>query len=638
MKFDCIYKATKLFNMKWVFSIFFIALASSGFILDKSISGTVVDENGSPLLGATIRIPGTQIGVISDINGQFTISVPDEMEVTEIEVSYIGFATQKVTIKNGNGLQITMIADTSMLEDVVVTTYGLEKKLEGRVAGLSIANSPGATVRIRGVNSLSPYPSESTSHNTEDYSAIEENIFKRVSDAPLTTFSVDVDRAAYSNIRRILSNGSLPPANAVRIEEMINYFNYSYKQPKGNRPVAVESVVFDSPWNKDLKLVHIGLQAKKVNIDNLPPSNLVFLLDVSGSMDSPNKLGLVKASMNLLVDQLREEDKIAIVVYAGAAGVVLEPTSDKTAIREALNKLRAGGSTAGGQGIKLAYKIAEQNFLQKGNNRVILATDGDFNVGVSSDAGMQELIEKKRESGVFLSVLGFGMGNYKDNKMEILADKGNGNYAYIDNVMEANKVFVNEFGGTLFTVAKDVKLQVEFNPTTVEAYRLIGYENRALNNEDFNDDKKDAGDMGSGHTVTALYEIVPKGVKSDYLKSIDALKYQKTKTSSNGGDEYMTVKIRYKIPDSDISKKMEFVIKEDYKRAGYDVQFAAAVAQFGLLLRDSDFKGSASYNNVIDLANEGKGKDEEGYRAEFIKLVKSAQLLDNRNTSDNVSR
>ena len=361
----------------------------------------------------------------------------------------------------------------------------------------------------------------------EEYKAEKEIGFKATDKDPQTTFSIDVDRAAYTNVRRfIMQNGQLPPKDAVRIEEMINYFDYNYAQPKGKDPINIETEISDSPWNKGLKILHIGLQAKTIPTDNLPASNLVFLIDVSGSMSDPNKLPLVKTAFKLLTDQLREKDKVAIVVYAGAAGLVLPPTSgkEKNKIKDALDNLSAGGSTAGGAGIELAYKTAFENFVKDGNNRVILATDGDFNVGVSSNDDLEKLVENKRKSGIFLSVLGFGMGNYKDSKMEILSDKGNGNYAYIDNLLEAEKVFVKEFGGTLFTVAKDVKLQLEFNPKYVKAYRLIGYENRVLANEDFKNDAKDAGEMGSGHTVTAIYEIIPAGVESAFLP--DKLKYQ----------------------------------------------------------------------------------------------------------------
>ncbi|RZK69190.1 MAG: DUF3520 domain-containing protein, partial [Pedobacter sp.] len=384
------------------------------------------------------------------------------------------------------------------------------------------------------------------------------------------------------------------------------------------------------------KLVKIGLQAKKVSSANLPPSNLVFLIDVSGSMNQANKLPLLISSFKMLTDQLRKQDKVSIVVYAGNSGVVLPSTSgdEKTTIKEALNKLSAGGSTAGGEGIELAYKIAMQNFAKGGNNRVILATDGDFNVGTSSDEAMEKLIEQKRKSGIFLTVLGYGMGNLKDSKMEKLADKGNGNYAYIDNISEARKVLVTEFGGTMYTIAKDVKLQVEFNPSRTQAYRLIGYENRMLKSKDFNDDKKDAGEMGSGHTVTALYEVIPVGVKSTFSGSVDDLKYQakaeKPVVLKGNGKELMTVKIRYKQPDGDISKLIEQPVIDNaigFNQSTDNFKFAAAVAELGLLLRQSEFAQKASFDHVISTAEATKGKDNEGYRSEFVKLAKSAKLL-----------
>ena len=421
---------------------------------------------------------------------------------------------------------------------------------------------------------------------------------------------------------------------------MINYFDYNYAQPKGKDPINIETEISDSPWNKGLKILHIGLQAKTIPTDNLPASNLVFLIDVSGSMDAQNRLPLVKTAFKLLTDQLREQDKVAIVVYAGAAGLVLPPTSgkEKNKIKDALENLSAGGSTAGGAGIELAYKTAMDNFVKGGNNRVILATDGDFNVGVSSNEGLEKLVELKRKSGIFLSVLGFGMGNYKDSKMEILSDKGNGNYAYIDNLLEAEKVFVKEFGGTLFTVAKDVKLQLEFNPKYVKAYRLIGYENRALANEDFKNDAKDAGEMGSGHTVTAIYEIIPAGIESTFLP--DKLKYQQFSSTIAGvnSNEVCSVKIRYKQPDSDKSVQLEELVMDAHtalEKTSENFRFSVAVAEFGLLLRGSDFKGSANYEQVLNLTKSAIGKDSEGYRAEFLKLVKTAKLLEK--TSERLS-
>ncbi len=478
-----------------------------------------------------------------------------------------------------------------------------------------------------------PKTEEPKEGDTNDFNPLVENIFKEAKNEPLTTFSTDVDRASYTTTRALIEDSELPDKNAVRIEEFINYFDYHYEQPKGNDPIAISTEMASSPWNPSLQLVRIGLQAATIPISQLPASNLVFLIDVSGSMSLENRLPLVKKSLNLLVEQLRPEDKVTLVVYAGAAGTVLEPTAGnkKQIIKDAIENLSAGGSTAGGQGIELAYNQALKNVVKGGNNRVILCTDGDFNVGVSSDAAMQTLIEEKRKTGVFLSCLGFGMGNYKDNKMEIMADKGNGNYAYIDNILEAKKVFVNEFGGTLFTVAKDVKLQVEFNPNLVQAYRLIGYENRALRNEDFNDDTKDAGDIGSGHTVTALYEIVPKDTKSNYLAGVDSLKYQTLiPNKAAESNELLTVKIRYKQPSSDKSQKIEQVLqmsKTSFDKASENFRFAAAVAEFGLLLRQSAFKGTGNYTQVKDLAKAAKGKDTEGYREEFIQLVKKAELL-----------
>lgn len=471
---------------------------------------------------------------------------------------------------------------------------------------------------------------EVRSYNTEDYDHIIENKFLAATQNPLSTFSIDVDEASYSNVRRYLENGSIPPAGAVRIEEMINYFDYHYTKPVNGDPFSVITEIAECPWSPQHKLVHIGLQGKEIPVDNLPASNMVFLVDVSGSMDEPNKLPLVKASMKMLVDQLREKDKVAIVVYAGNAGLVLPSTNgtQKTKIKEAIDNLEAGGSTAGGEGIQLAYKTARENFIKGGNNRIILATDGDFNVGPSSDDELVKMVEQERKSGVFLSVLGYGMGNYKDNKMQQLADKGNGNHSYIDNVNEARKVLVSEFGSTLFTIAKDVKIQVEFNPAKVQAYRLVGYENRMLASEDFNDDTKDAGELGSGHTVTALYEVIPVGVKDDFTKTVDALKYQSNEHKLfDFSNEIMTIKLRYKNPEEDISKLIVHPVMDfntGLAAASDNFRFAAAVAEFGLLLRSSEYKQQASYQQVISMAKGAKGSDENGYRAEFIRLVQSA--------------
>ncbi|MCH7678370.1 VWA domain-containing protein [candidate division KSB1 bacterium] len=470
-------------------------------------------------------------------------------------------------------------------------------------------------------------------HNTEEYSKINDNVFLSPGTNPLSTFSIDVDAASYANVRRFLNSGRLPYKDAVRIEELINYFNYDYEDPKGEHPFSVMTEVSQAPWNPDHKLVHIGLQGKKLNYEEMKPSNLVFLVDVSGSMRSPNKLPLLKSAFKLLVKNLDDRDRIAIVAYAGAAGLVLPstPAKERSTILSALDKLEAGGSTAGGAGIKLAYKVAKENLIEDGNNRVILATDGDFNVGVSSTSELVRTIEEKRNDGIFLTICGFGMGNYKDGRMESISNAGNGNYFYIDNIMEANKVFVKEMRATLFTIAKDVKIQIEFNPAKVQAYRLIGYENRMLKSEDFNDDKKDAGELGAGHTVTALYEIIPVGVKSDFIKSVDELKYQKGQiTNQAGSDELMTVKLRYKRPKEDTSQLLSIVIKDKatkLAKSSNNFKFSAAVAEFGMLLRDSEFKGQASYEHALKLAKEGKGEDLEGYRSEFVQLVKKAALL-----------
>lgn len=468
----------------------------------------------------------------------------------------------------------------------------------------------------------------------ENYAQINENQFQNVGINPLSTFSIDVDKAAYSNIRRFINNGKEVPVDAVKIEEMINYFDYDYPQPTNEHPFSVNTEVAQTPWNLNTKLVRIGMQGKEYLNEELPESNLTFLIDVSGSMSSENKLPLLKSAFKLLVNQLREKDRVSIVVYAGAAGVVLEPTSgnNKEKIMSALNNLEAGGSTAGGEGIQLAYKLAEKHFKKNGNNRVILATDGDFNVGLSSDKDMEDLIVEKRESGVFLSVLGFGMGNYMDSKLEILADKGNGNHGYIDTMQEAQKLFGKEFGGTLFTIAKDVKLQVEFNPAKVKSYRLIGYENRLLADEDFIDDTKDAGELGSGHKVTALYEIIEVGVTSEYDKEIPELKYTNATDNTRFSDELFTVKFRYKKPDSNKSIELVHVQNSNTQEMSKDFQFSAAVALFGQQLRKSAFINEASFNDVIFLAENGRGEDKNGYRAEFIRLVKS---IDEKLVTDN---
>ena len=476
-------------------------------------------------------------------------------------------------------------------------------------------------------------PQEVPDLSQEDYNLIRDNPFQLVRTEPLSTFALDVDSGAYSNVRRFLDDGQLPPADAVRLEEMINYFTYDYPAPD-NQPFAINTELSQAPWQPQHQLLRIGIKGQEIENEALPPSNLVFLFDVSGSMNDPDKLPLLKSAFRLLVNELRPEDRVSIVVYAGAAGLVLPSTSgaEKETILAALDNLEAGGSTAGGEGIELAYQEAADNFLDNGNNRIILATDGDFNVGMSSDAELIRLIEQKREQDIFLTVLGFGTGNLKDAKMEQLANNGNGNYAYIDNILEAKKVLVTEMGGTLLTLAKDVKIQVEFNPTQVQAYRLLGYENRLLTAQDFNDDTKDAGELGAGHTVTALYEIVPVGVDSPVeLPTVDDLKYQETQSNSgNFAGELLQLKLRYKPPTGDNSALITQAIANNSKpldQASPDFRFAAAVAEFGMLLRDSPYRGESSFDQVLELAQGSKGADPEGYRSEFIQLVKTAQAL-----------
>lgn len=604
----------------------------------KTINGRLTgSDDGLPLPKVTVLLKGTTIGTATDVNGFYSLKVPDTGAV--LIFRYLGYVTQEIKIRKSNTLNVTMVPDATSLGEVIVTGVAANSRSSRKMA-FSVAPERSEDVehvtsqRIKGFKNKRFYVHDDYfKPSNESYAEIEENGFKSPWKNPYSTFSIDVDAAAYSNVRRFINNGQLPPADAVKIEEMINYFTYDYKSPKGDHPFGVEQEVSAAPWNNDHKLVHVGIQGERIEMDNLPASNIVFLLDVSGSMGSPNKLPLLKKSFKLLINELRPEDRVAIVVYAGAAGEVLEstPGNEKGKILKALERLNAGGSTAGGAGIKLAYKIAQENFIKDGNNRIILATDGDFNVGASSDKKMQDLIEEKRKSGVFLTVLGYGMGNYKDSKMEILADKGNGNHAYIDNILEAKKVLVNEFGGTLFTIAKDVKIQVEFNPATVQAYRLIGYENRRLNDEDFNNDKKDAGELGAGHSVTALYEVIPVGVDSDF-KPLDDLKYRKKKKIelSENTSDLMTVKLRYKQPDKSKSIYLDTVIKNEstsFNRTSANFRWSAAVASFGMILRDSDYKNEVSFSEVIKLAKGAKGGDEHGYRAEFIRLVETVELL-----------
>ncbi|MYG19958.1 MAG: DUF3520 domain-containing protein [Gemmatimonadales bacterium] len=575
-----------------------------------TVQGRVSDATlNTDLVGAQVFVAGTTIGTLTGAEGAYSLpGVPAGEQVVTVRLIGYREASRRVTVTAGETVTLDF------------TVEQLPLRLRDLVP---------LSATVTTVAETHPF------HNTESYARIEENGFRSVGESPLSTFSIDVDRASYANVRRFIQAGERPPVDAVRIEEMINYFPYEWDAAPGDHPFEVVTEVWDAPWKPEHRLVRIGLKAPPVDTEDLPPSNLVFLVDVSGSMSPPDKLPLLKRAFALLIEQLRPQDQVAIVVYAGAAGLVLPPTpGDRRArILSAVQRLEAGGSTAGGAGIALAYDVAREHFVDDGNNRVILATDGDFNVGASSDEAMVRLIEKERESGIFLTVLGFGTGNLKDSKMEQIADHGNGNFHYVDGLLEARKVLVEEMGGTLLTVAKDVKLQVEFNPARAAAYRLIGYENRLLADEDFNDDTKDAGELGAGHTVTALYEVVPAGLPVP--RNVDPLRYQPaaeppTPVEAAPGafeDELLYVKIRYKDPDGAESRLLAHAVADRSRSPSRSFRFAAAVAGFGLLLRDSPYAGGLSTDDVISLAGRGRGDDPRGYRGEFIRLVETVRDL-----------
>lgn len=523
---------------------------------------------------------------------------------------------------------VTCVSDKKVTGKKLKPTTPMEQSLE--VEDMVLSGSMGSE---KDKDDAWRYTSPSA-FNTESYDRITDNPFLATDVNPLSTFSIDVDTASYSNLRRFLNDGSLPPPDAIRIEEMVNYFSYHYEEPTDNVPFAVHTEIADAPWSPDHRLVLVGLKGKEIPQEGRPRANLVFLIDVSGSMTDDNKLPLLKRSMKLLAENLSPNDRVAMVVYAGASGLVLPSTSAKNRgkIIEAINLLESGGSTNGGEGIELAYTTATENFIEGGINRVILATDGDFNVGVTNQGDLTRLIEEKAKTGVFLSVLGFGMGNYKDSTLEKLADKGNGNYAYIDSLNEGRKVLVEQMGSTLLTIAKDVKIQIEFNPALVSAYRLIGYENRILKSEDFNNDIIDAGEIGAGHTVTALYEVVPVGVKLD-LPGVDPLKYSQKSPLINttvSSSELLTLKLRYKEPDGIKSKLLSFPVKDSGNslvKATPDFKFAASVAALGMILRDSPYKGKTAFDLISKLAEEGVGDDPTGYRHEFVSLIHKAKTL-----------
>lgn len=606
--------------MKQILLFCFLFIGSL-YAQEYEVTGKVTDVSNNPLPGVSVLIKGTAQGVTTDFDGKYTIKVKNG---DILEFSFLGMKIKQVKVNGQKVINVVLEEDDTILEEVVVTSYETAKRRD-------VTSS---SIRIRGAGSVSGNYRTKNSYtlnsSRETYKAIDEGGFKKTTKDPVTTFSADVDRASYSNVRRMLNYGQKPHKDAVRIEELINYFDYDYAPPSegGKTPLKATTTLSSCPWNPDNYLLRIGLQAKKIDFTKAPPSNIVFLIDTSGSMDEPNKMPLLKASFKLLLDNLRPEDRIAIVVYASQTGIALPSTSakEKEKIAKVIDDLVASGSTAGGAGLQTAYEVAEKNFLPKGNNRIILATDGDFNVGISSRDELQRLVEEKRNNGIYISVLGYGMGNYRDDMAETIANKGNGNYAYIDNFTEAKKVLVNEFGGTLYTVAKDVKLQLEFNPQYVKEYRLVGYENRALANEDFEDDKKDAGEIGAGHTVTALYELIPaKGATTD------GLRYQK-QVKEGFANELAFLKIRYKDPLIKDAKSIEestpipFSLT-DLTQTDDDYRFAAAVAEWGMLLRNSKYKAKSSYKQVIDLAKNATGKDEEGYRKEFIRLVELSEKI-----------
>jgi len=615
------------------------------FTGDAHIKGTVTDVIWhTPIANAVIRIEDSEF--YTDAAGAYEIKNIQPGNYI-LHVIAKGYTDKTETCSIAEGEQKILDFSLDIAPDVIETPVVVgdlripETEAEETTIHLGKSNYKKEKSYAAGTSTVNYYdyaadePGYDPDFNTEAYNVINENIFKSVVGNPLSTFSIDVDNASYANIRRFINYGQTPPKDAVRIEEMVNYFDYTYAQPKGSDPFSINYEMSECPWNTESRLIMIGLQGKDIDYKEASASNLVFLIDVSGSMDAPNKLPLVVKSLHTLIDNLNEKDKVAVVVYAGAAGLVLPstPCNQKQTIKDALTHLEAGGSTAGGAGIQLAYDVAVKNLIKEGNNRVILCTDGDFNIGTSSDAEMTRLIEEKRKSGVFITVCGFGMGNYKDSKMESIADNGNGAYYYIDDDKEAKKVFTTDMRGTLFTIAKDVKIQIEFNPAQVKEYRLIGYENRLLNNEDFDNDAKDAGELGAGHRVTALYEIKlndnayqPHGLKSN--GTTEELKYQTTgiKQQAYDTDEILTLKLRYKNPAEEVSRLIEKPLPNQMvgiELTSENFRFASAVAEFGMLLRSSDLKGDASYEEVIKLANSARGADTNGYRDEFINLVKT---------------
>jgi Ca-activated chloride channel family protein len=606
---------------------------------------TITDTARAVLPGVTVRLEGPdRRTVISDARGQATFVgiLPGKYRIT---AELAGFTTAQAELTVAAGAterRAIAMSVGAITEGVTVTGQSptLDSSRGVRVGG-NVSGVAGGTAAYHPGGWYEPRWHRDADRNAEKYSDHGENAFRTVSAEPLSTFSIDVDTASYSNVRRFLNEGTLPPEQAVRIEELINYFKFDYPQPKGNDPFSITTEVAESPWNNKHRLVLIGLKGREIAENRTPRRNLVFLIDVSGSMADRDKLPLVQHGLRMLAGTLTANDRVAIVVYAGASGVVLEstPGDRKERIDRAIANLHAGGSTNGGAGITLAYKLARESFITGGVNRVILATDGDFNVGVTDQKELERLIERERESGVFLSVLGVGTGNINDTFMELLADKGNGNYSYLDTMHEAHRVLVKEAGSTFVTIAKDVKIQVEFNPKLVDGYRLIGYENRMLRDQDFNDDRKDAGEIGAGHSVTAIYEIVPAGVGVDRPR-VDPLKYstapQAAAASSPGrfDNELLTVKLRYKAPDGDVSDLTSASVTNRVSPMSANLGFASAVAEAGMLLRGSQLAKNASYPAAIARARQFRGEDPDGYRAEFARLMELAATLSKRQRTE----
>ncbi|MEO8099937.1 MAG: von Willebrand factor type A domain-containing protein [Acidobacteriota bacterium] len=678
----------KLAGISVFIALFATVLVSQNCQASATLTGTITDQTGAAIASAPLSLRAVATGVnfntASGPAGQYTFAVLNA-GAYELTVSVTGFKTFKtqVELRDATTTRRDVVLEVgSMSETVTITSDATLLKTE---SGTVVVNGqPSSSMQInqagrqgqagqaKGGSAMPMAPPPAMLPRlaisggvaggyglnqdafdrrfpnirgnargipgSEEYGHFVENEFVTPSAEPLSTFAVDVDTASYSNVRRFLNEGRLPPAESVRIEELINYFSYDYPLPEKGKPVSMTTNIVRSPWNSQRLLLHVGMRTLPIAAEDLPPSKLTFLVDVSGSMNSPDKLPLVKQALQMLTRQLRSQDSVSLVVYAGNSGVVLPPTSgsQQDRILEAVGRLEAGGSTNGAGGIRLAYQMARQSFSRAANNRVILATDGDFNVGVQSDEELVRLIEEERKSGVFLSVLGFGTGNLKDSKMEKLADHGNGTYAYIDSFAEARKVFVQEMGATLVTVAKDVKLQIEFNPARVKEYRLVGYENRLLRPEDFNNDAKDAGDLGAGHQVTAFYEIIPTG-SADGGGSVDALRYQdrqrpqtRGNPSNTNPNEWAWVKLRHKLPQSDVSQLLQWPVAggvQDFRSASRDVRFAAAVAEYGMLLRHSKFATNASFDDVMNTASQAIGSDLNGYRTDFLDLVRKAGSL-----------